>query len=167
MKESQLYINFFRRNLLIILTPIIVFLGLAFYYLQSLPQTFQYGQLFELNYTDQNASMKISQADEVVTLLRSRGLQSQLGVQPFALTIYKPGPVAIKVVSSSETSLASQKDISLVSSYLKQNYDLKEIGQLEFSQIYPNYLLVYLKALGVGVLVGLLVSLTKEYFQKF
>lgn len=166
MKESSLYLNFFKRNLLwFILFPVIG-LSAAYILLGNVPILYQYSSLYELVYDQSNVQVKISEADEAVTLLRSTNLHSELRV-PSAVTIFKPGPLSINLETSSVDQNLAEKDLQTLSQYLQSHYQVKKIGDNSLSQAYPPLLKYLLLGLAGGFVLAFIFSLAREYFRNF
>jgi hypothetical protein len=137
-----------------------------FFYLQSVPLKSQASRLFEFNYNQTNIPSKINETDQAVTLLRSNNLAAQLNINS-QISIYKPGPLSLVIQTESPHYSSAQNSLNKLADYLVTNFDVKEVGVETTKLIYPNYLLYYLSAFSLGVLLSLIISLVREYFAKY
>src|SRR5688572_3649811 len=107
MRESRLFLNFFKNNILILVIAVIIGLGSGYLWNSQKPTIYTHHTLLELNYPDYKMEDRIILADEIVVKLRSENLERTLGLNPNQTTkIFKPAPYAIKVeVTSKENNL--------------------------------------------------------------
>lgn len=167
MRESRLYINFFRRNFLIILLPLLFSLSLGFYYSSQIPKSIIAGQLYEMPYRAENINIQVILTDEAVSLAReSEGI---LGLgKEFEVRAYKTGPLSFYVsLKSAETAEELKENFIKVDQLLIKKFGLNKEGQLQLSIEEPNlYKLIFLFG-GFGLTSGIVSALAREYFHKF
>lgn len=168
MRESRLFLNFFKNNFWLILTPTLI-LGLAgFYYQFSQPRQYQAGELLEMDYSDQNIPERIALTDQAVSLSRSEAIKLSKGISPFTkVEVFKSGPLAIQILVTGADPQRIDADLKKLDSFLDQKFPLKKIGVSTFNSARANFTLGALTGLGGGFLLGTLTSLIKEYFKSY
>lgn len=167
MKESKLFLNFFKENILLLVLPAMFFGVAGYFYQQSKPSTYKIGQLFEANYSILEVPAKVALMDEAVTLIRSSNLQAELGIKNAKVAVFKPGPLAIKIEAESQDREVLKSNLNKAEGYLVKNFDVKRVGIIDEQEIKPNLFLGGLAGLSAGFLLGFVVALTISYFKKF
>lgn len=149
------------------LSPALIFTIFAYIFYTHQPTFYKVGVLYEFSYTQENVQKKVIEADEAVATLRTNNLKSGLNFdQQSKLIIFKPGPISLKLEIENPNKDLAQKDLEKSENFLIQKYDLKKIGLGDFKKNYPN--VIYpISIITLGFLIGLIVSLVKEYFKKY
>lgn len=165
MRESQLYIQFIRKNSLFLILPVILSLLVCIYLYASVATYSRVAQTFKLTYDLQNIDSVLALTDQAVTELRA---QKFAEVFPEAsVNIYKSSPFNISIEATSlqrETSYALLlKEIE----FLRQNFNVEQLTSPEISIIEPNLFKYLMSGLIVGGLIGLIASLTREYLRNY
>lgn len=167
MKESLLFIQFFKKNLIILLASTLV--GCVFGYLlnNQKPTLYTHHTLLELNYPDYRVEDRIILADELVVKLRSDNLERALGLKNNQnVKIYKPAPYAIKIEVVSDNY-----NLSLIADNYKkhvvENYQVTQIGEVYASSTRPSLSFDILLGLFFGLTIGMVISLVKSYLQNY
>lgn len=116
-------------------------------------------------YNLENINDTLALTDQAVSELRAQRFPSFY--QKASASIYKSGPLAITI-----ETVAGQKEISYElllkeSVYLNQNFQVVALSQPEISQVGPSIIKYLLSGMLSGFLVGLCVSLIKEYFNNY
>ena len=121
-----------------------------------------------MDYDEQNFNQRIVLADQAVTITRSQQLQSKLGIsQESTVLVYKSGPVLVTIDSSGFNSQQLTADLNITVKSLQSSFPMTQVGNVvEYSRKTSEYIFL-LGGLGIGFLIGLLLSLTKTYFQKY
>lgn len=166
-RESVLYISFFKENLLIILTAILLGLACAYIIQSSAPVQYHKRVLVELIFNEQTIREKVILADQWVSLLRSPiYLQSISLNRESSVKVYKPGPVTLDIDLFSSSSDITYLDESKIEKNLSENLAVKKIGAEEYIKR-PSLPLFLSIGLLSGLLLGLVISFFKVYISKF
>lgn len=167
MRESRIYLNFFRRNLIIIFTPAVLGFVIAYLYISQLPNVNVVTRLYEMSYEKNNISDSIALTDEAITEIRSGNIQKSIGIDPKTqMIIYKPGPLSINLSIQSE-NLNLGPDLQKADNYLSNKFSVKKIGMDIKTIKEPNYFIYFLTGSLGGFLAGILTSLLREYFKNY
>lgn len=167
MRESRIYLNFFKRNLVIIFTPLILGVVFAYFYMVGLPNMYVLTRLYEISYNKSNITAQIALSDEAITEVRSANIQQSIGINSgTGMTIYKPAPLSIYLILQSKNSNLSN-DLQKADNYLTNKFPLKKVG-IDISTIKkPNYPIYFLEGGIGGFLIGIFISLMQEYFRNY
>ncbi|MBI2021450.1 hypothetical protein HYS93_01035 [Candidatus Daviesbacteria bacterium] len=169
MKESRLYLNFFRKNFLIIFVAVLLFSAAGLFYQSSKQVNKKVSSLWQMNYQESSVSEKISLTDQAVTILRSQNLSPEINSQKKKgeTTIFKPGPLAIQIETKG-ADLDSAKYLNgQASKYLVENYKVSKIGNDYYSEENANVYLGLLIGFITGVFIGIIIALVRSYFKNY
>ncbi len=165
MKESQLYFDFIKRNLVSLFVPIILVLIISIYFYAQVPSQVRISQTFKMNYSIENIDSVLALSDQAVAQLRS---QRFAAIFPDATaSIYKSAPLNISIESTSLTRDTSYTLLLKQTEYLRQNFQVEELTSPEITQIEPNLFKYLVSGLIIGGLVGLVISLVREYLRNY
>ncbi len=168
MRESRVFINFFKNNLKTIFIIGAVLSLLAAFLAESVPDRWKVVSLYQFEYTDENINQRVIVTDQAVTLLRSSQLQEELKIpQNVKATIYKSGPLAISMTTESSTKEAAQFAISSYNRYIEANFPVRVVGSGNLELVSRNTLIAAAIGFIVGALLGVFVSLVKLYLKNF
>ncbi len=165
MKESELYLAFLRRNLVTLIIPIIVCLIISVYFYAEVPSRVKIVQTFKMAYTLENIDTVLALADQAVAQLRAQRFGEIYGGS--TVSIYKNAPLNVSIEATSLNRDTSYALLLKEVEYLRQNFSVEELTSPEIVQIEPNLFKYLISALIVGGLIGLIISLTREYFKNF
>lgn len=168
MKESKLYLSFFKENLLLIVSPTLVLLLFSLYKAYYLPQIHIYHSLYEIKSGDVNFNRKIAEADQAVTLLRSENIKKSLNIsEDVKVQAFRPAPLLIKLeLRSAQMTILGDENLKY-EPFLFNRYKAGKIGESYYSQELKPFLIYAVFGAGVGFLLGFFISLLKTYFRKF
>lgn len=166
MRESQLYLFFIKRNVVLLLIPAIIFSLIGYFYMLSRPVSYKLQRMFEVRYADGEVQEGVTLADEVVTFIRSENIKQSLGVEA-TLNAYKPGPLAIYLVAESEARGELRVGADLVTKILTSKYSVEQIGVDVVTKKMPSVYAGFLVGFVTGALIGLFLSLLREYFRTY
>lgn len=167
-KESRIYLNFFRQNILILLS--LASLGglIGFYYQSQLPLKTESQNDLEIEYDQNNLNQRITLTDEAVSLVRSQVLQNHLKLNPDnQIVVFKPGPLLIEidVIGSDYQSVTS--DQMSIDAYLKSYFPSHQITNSLVKSLPKSPILSTMLGLFLGGVIGLLIALVKFYFTNY
>jgi hypothetical protein len=165
MKESKLYLTFFKKNLTYFLIAWLLFGTLGLLYQLQKPVQYTTAITLEMPHTDENILQKVPQVQEAVTLARSTGVQQQVGAGP--ITVYNNSPLTLVIQSTAESGQNSSVSANRMSWYLINKFGLNEVGDDLHSQVYPNYFFGSVMGLAIGTLLVVSVLLIRSYVQEF
>lgn len=168
MKESKLYLSFFKKHLLFFIVPALIGVFIGVYYQSRKPVIYTKTQLLEITQDAGSVNDRIAIADQAVTLSRSENVKEFLGVDPRAnVVIFKPSPFSISVsVSSSDQSLL-QSNLNKEVGYLTVKFPTANVGNSVLSETRPNLLVAGAVGGIVGLFLGLLLSLIESYLKNY
>lgn len=157
MRESRLYLNFFKSNWLVILVPTLMGFLVGGYFLITTPNEYKIRQALKV--INPKGSLVDSSliAGQVVSNLRVMREVSQFDV-------YQSGPdIVIYEVSGSNQLEEISKGIG---DDAEKNFAVKRLGN-SFKSSVSWPLLSFLFPVLLGFLTGVLISLVKTYFKKY
>lgn len=168
MKESNLYLIFFKSNLVLITVCALVLSFVGYFYQTRKPTVYTENLFLQMAYSEGDINQKIALADQAVTLGRSENIKKDLGVSANTeINLFKPGPLAIQVSASSIDRSTLDSDLSTVFYFLKNNFPLAEMGQRVYFQSSANKALGILIGFVIGTTLGIWVSLVKTYLKNY
>lgn len=168
MRESRIYLNFFKSNIPVIVLPSVITTAFGLYYYSTIPSTFVLSRLYEFSYNEQTLLQQIALSDTAVTLTRSLNIQSQLNMDPQVnLQVTKIAPVVIKTDIESSNAQLLEPNLQRVDNYLTGKYSLKKVGEDINMQHKPNIIFYILGSIAAGFSLGIFISLIKEYFKNY
>ncbi len=167
-KESKLFLDFFRRNLLLIVLPVLIFTLVGVLFQLSKPTIYSQNAKYEMVYEVENIQNRISITDQAVSTIRSLNLQKSLELNSSTeLVVFKSGPLLIDLTVNSKSVDQTSQDFNKVSNYLVDNYQVKEVGLEVPSQNRDISPLLIFIALFSGLSVGVVLSLAREYLRNY
>lgn len=165
MKESQLFLRFIKKNLLTLLLPIIVFVGLSMFLYSTEKAKTKIFQPFRVEYSQAGEDTAFALADQAVTELRLQSFDSFFPGSK--ASIYKPGPLTVAIEVISEDRNIGYEVLLKETEYLRKNFTVSTLTPPEITQIEPSILKFLLTGVLLGFFSGLIISLIKEYLQNF
>ncbi len=165
MKESEVYINFFRRNIWIILLPLVTGLILSTIFYALAPEKARLEQVFRIEYQVENADVKIALADQAVAETRAQKFN-----QAFPETkaiIYKSAPLLIAIEVDSPSREDAYDVMLRINDYLDKNFNVAEAAPLVVSAVQPLGLKFLLSGILGGFLAGFAIALFLEYRKNY
>lgn len=165
MKETELYINFLKRNWLFLLIPVIICLITSLYIFALIPSQTKISQTFKMDYNLANIDTILALTDQAVAQLRLQRFASLFSNS--SVTIYKSAPLSISIEATSPSRDSSYALLLKETDYLRQNFSVSELTSPEISQIEPNLFKHLISGLIIGGLIGLIASLVREYLKNY
>ena len=165
MKESQLYIDFIKRNLIFLLGPVFVTLLISLYFYAQVPSKVKISQTFKMQYNLENIDTILALTDQAVSELRAQRFSEVFGQS--SVSVYKSAPLNISIDATSLNRDTSYALLLKESEYLRQNFQTGELTNPEITQIEPNLFKYLISGLIIGGLIGLIISLVREYLKNF
>lgn len=167
MRESRLYLNFFKNNLLIIMFCGLVFLVIGIYDYLNSKAIYKFTRVVEYKYEYKKADEVGALVDEKVALLRSKNLEKYLLNDNGKINVYKSGPFSLtyEIITDSKTNMRSYA--TNVQSYLEPDINARIIHPDLYEKL-PNLKIYYIPIyLILGYIFGIFISLIKSYFEKY
>jgi len=165
MKESEVYINFFKRNLWWILVPLIIFLIISTIFYALAPEKSRLGQVFRIDYQIENADVKMALADEAVAETRAQKFNQAF--PDTTAVIYKSAPLLISIEVDSPVRENAYEVMLRINDYLDKNFSVTEAAPLAVTAVVPSGFKYLLSGILAGFLTGLIISLIKEYRKNY
>lgn len=166
MKESQLYLNFFKKNLLLLILPLVLFSIVGFYIQTTKPALYTMSRLLEANIFESDVQKRVLLIDQAVSTTRQQNVLESLSSNPYMnLSLFKSAPLTVTVSATSQDPLVLKEGLNGVSDYLEVKYKLKVVGQDITTTSRSNVLYGILLGAAAGALCGLFISLVKTYFH--
>lgn len=177
MRESKLFVNFLRTNLLVILIPAIIFGSLGWWWEARKPDLYTSEAIFEL--TQRNSYLPVDQSinvlDHLVTMARSANFGSSLGLAGDQIGAVRFSPFGYKLMDTSENESSARTNLGNVIQYIQTTFNskntpsgftLSKVGQLTVTVKRPNTYLGLVVGSLCGFFAGLIVALIRTYFSK-
>ena len=165
MKESQLYIDFIKRNLIFLLLPVFLVLVISLYLYAQVPSKVKISQTFKMQYNLENIDTILALTDQAVSELRAQRFSDVFGQS--SVSVYKSAPLNISIDATSLNRDTSYALLLKETEYLRQNFQAGELTNPEITQIEPNLFKYLISGLIIGGLIGLIISLIREYLKNF
>lgn len=165
MRESELYLNFLKRNLYYFLIPVILVLIIGTFYYVQVPSKTKISQTFRLDYNLQNINIILALTDQAVAELRSQRFEPVL--TDTSVSIYKGAPLNITVEVVSPDRSKSFTLLLKEAEYLRQNFSVAELTGPKITAIEPSLLKYIISELIIGGFIGLIISLIREYLKNY
>lgn len=165
MKESQLYIDFVKRNLLLLIAPVILVLIISIYLYAQVPSKVRISQTFKMQYNLENIDTLLALTDQAVAEMRAQRFSDVFGNS--TVSIFKSAPLNISIDATSLNRDTSYALLLKETEYLRQNFTVAELTNPEITQIEPNLFKYLVSGLIIGGLIGLIISLIKEYLKNY
>lgn len=165
MKESEAYINFLKRNWALFLLPLLVSFAFAIYLYAQVPTQVKISQIFKMNYDLQNIDTILALTDQAVSELRLQKFSDVFSDS--SAVIYKSAPLNISIEAVSRQRDNSYALLLKEVEYLRQNFQVQDLTSPEISLIEPSLFKYLISALIAGGLIGLIISLIREYLKNY
>lgn len=165
MKESQLYLDFIKRNLITLVSPVVLVLIISIYFYAQVPAQTKISQSFKMQYQLEDINAVLALTDQAVAELRAQRF-AQIFPESSA-SIYKSAPLNISIESTSLERDTSYALLLKETEYLRQNFQVEELTSPEIILIEPNLFKYLVSGLIVGGLIGLVISLVREYLKNY
>jgi len=165
MKESELYINFLKRNWLFFLLPLLISLILSVYFYAQVPTQVKISQTFKMNYNLQNIDTILALTDQAVMQLRLQKFSDVFSES--SVTIFKSAPLNISIEATSKERDNSYNLLLKEVEYLRQNFQVQDLTSPEIALIEPSLFKYLISSLIIGGLIGLIISLIREYLKNY
>lgn len=165
MRESQLYSQFLRRNILLLGVPIIVCLLISVYFYAKVPTYSRISQTFKLNYDFENINTILALNDQAISELRTQRFQDSFSEA--SVSIYKSAPLSISIEATTLNRETSYSLLLKETEYLRQNFQVEELTGPSINVIEPNLFKYLISGLIVGGLIGLIIALIREYIKNY
>src|SRR3989344_3394344 len=123
MKESELYINFLKRNWPWFILPLIISLFLSIYFYAQVPSKIKISQTFKMQYDLQNIDTILALTDQAVAQLRAQRFADVFGNSQ--ALIYKSSPLNISIEATSLNRDTSYALLLKEAEYLRQNFQIQ------------------------------------------
>ena len=165
MKESQLYFQFIKRNLLFLILPVVLGLLISLYNYAQVPTLTRISQTFKLNYNLENIDVVLALTDQAVAELREQRFENEYDAT--SVSIYKSSPLNISIEATASDRETSYSLLLKEIEYLRQNFPAADLFSPVITQIEPNLFKYLVSGLIIGGLIGLVISLTREYLKNY
>lgn len=168
MKESKVFLGFFKQNIVIIfisalLTPVCL---VSFFYYQ--PNVWEAASLHQFKYDELNINQRVIETDQAVSVLRSNFLPEKLGIpEDVEINVYKPGPLGVQITTRSISSDKSKIALQLLNSYLEANFPVEVVFVGNSSIVDKRLEIIAILSFCVGAVLGVFISLVKTYLKNF
>lgn len=168
MKESRLFLNYFKQNTVLILIPTLI-VATAFYYFQwRQPYINLKSKLYILEYDQNNIEKAALLTDSFVSIIRSSHLKEEIGINKQSKVIaYKTGSLTIDITLANLDENQAAKDSTILESYIVKKYPINRIGhEVAYAKKTTEWILAII-GLGIGFILGNILSLIKIYLSKY
>lgn len=168
MKESKLFLNFFKKNLLLILLPLVIFSILGFYIQSSKPVVYLQTRVLEADIFKDDVTKKVLLIDQAVSTTRSANVITTLDIpEEVDINLFKSAPLTVNLTASSKDPLHLKEGLDNVSDHLMDKYKLNVVGKDIESSEKANLLYGLFLGTVIGAVCGLIISLIKTYFRAY
>lgn len=165
MKESRLYIEFLKRNLLWLILPIILGILISIYMYAGVQTLVKISQTYKLTYDLENIDTILALTDQAVAELRTQRFSE---IFPGStVLIYKSSPLNVSIEAVTEQRDSSYNLLLKESEYLRQHFQVNELISPEITLIEPNLFKYLISGFIIGGLIGLVAALIREYLKNF
>lgn len=165
MKESKLYLDFLKKNLFILLTPVFALCLISFFLYLNVPKLIKTSQSFKLVYSLENIGDALPLTDQVVSELRIQNFASNY--EKAQAVIYKIAPLNIAIEVTALNNDDAYQILTKEVDYLSGNFSISRLNSPEITQVEPSLIKYLLTGISLGFVIGLLVSLIREYLNRF
>lgn len=166
-RESFIYLNFLRSFWWLFLSLMLIG-GLtgAWFTIKQPPKSFTEVQL-ETGVRLDKVQDNILLADEVVGVLRSRSVQSELMISKKTKTVvHKNGPLLVNLLVENPSIELASKEATTLSNYVVARYGFQVLGTSSGNSSREMFLMVLI-GIGAGLFLGLILSLLKTYLKNY
>lgn len=167
IKESTIYLNFFKSFWWLLLALAIVGGALGFQ-VSSKQEVVHTTQVqLEVEHDPAQITQRAQIADEVVGVLRSQVIQDNLKISPASrVVVHKNGPLLINLVVENPNLEVSSLEAFKLRDYAVERYQVEDLGA-SFSDKQGDIYLMSLIGTGIGLLIALTASLFKTYLSNY
>lgn len=144
-------------------------MGTAFYYFQwRQPYINLKSRFYILEYDQNNIGKAVLLTDSFVSIIRSSHLKEEIGINKQSKVIaYKTGPLTIDITLANLDENQAAKDSAILEEYVVNKYPINRIGhEVSYTKRTSEWILAII-GLGVGFLLGNILSLIKIYLSKY
>jgi hypothetical protein len=166
MKESKLYLEFFKKNAAFLLVSTFLVASFGYYHSISKQPIYRGNLLYEFRFTIENIPSEKLLADEAVQILRSSEFKDQMKINS-SVRAFNPGPVSVQVDLESVDIKILESDLAKINSYLINKYQLNEIGLPNVQEEKRSILSELLVSAFLGLTLSFVILLSSEYFKRF
>jgi len=118
-----------------------------------------------MEYSLANIDTILALTDQAVAQLRAQRFGDIYGGA--AVAIFKSAPLNVSIEATSLNRDTSYALLLKETEYLRQNFSAQELTSPEIVQIEPSLFKYLISGLIIGGLIGLIVSLTREYLKNY
>lgn len=165
MPESELYINFLKRNFVYFFLPFFIGFVTAVYLYSTEPTKQNISQTYKLLYDSENIEARSLLADQAVSELRAQKFAEVF--EDASVNIYKASPLNISIEVSSSSRETSYALLLKETEYLRQNFEVSELTNPEIAVGEPSWFRYLVSGAIIGGLFGLIISLIREYLRNY
>lgn len=166
MKESRLYLNFFKQYFIYFAIASLLFTSLGVLFQIQKPTEYKISRFMEILNTDEDISQKISLVQEAVTFARSQNIKQQLEINS-DVTIFNNSPLTVNVDVSNSDRTKINSDLSKISQLLETKFFFSKVGADVESYKTANYFVGGLVGFALGNLLVASFLLTFLYQRHF
>lgn len=160
MKELTLYLNFFRKNLTVIISLALVGAFIGYYLQLGKPTIYKVSRLWEFD----NQLL----TEQAVTYLRSENLAGKFKLSNGSkVVVHQNGPLSIEVEIEAKSPENLTSTFEKVSEFVKGRFKVEKVGEDVYSEREANIWLGFLVGLAFGASLGILASLMRAYLMNF
>ncbi len=167
MKESRLYLQFFRNFISLFVLLAIIGVILGFYWRSQLPTKYVTERMYEFPYTLENAAAVEKETEQVIAVLRSNQLKKKLNISSSEIIVFKSAPFAVTLQVKDQEAERSFQSMITLAGFMTAKYETNQIGQELFlvdSKPLLKYLLI---GFIFGEITALFFSLMISYFKQY
>lgn len=165
MRESALYLNFIKRNLLVLVISLLTGILLGSFLLSRVKSQTKIAQSFKMIYNLADLNQSLALTDQAVAELRSQKFASLY--RSAKTVIYKSAPMLINIEAVSPDNQVAYELLLKETNYLTQNFSVSQITQPEVTQVEPSVVKYLLTGILTGFLSGLIIALSFEYLKNY
>lgn len=168
MKESYLFLNYFKKNTVLILIPTLIVAAVFYYFQWRQPYINLKSRLYILEYDQNNIEKAALLTDNFVSIIRDAHLKEEIGINKQSKVIaYKTGSLTIDITLANLDENQAAKDSDILESYIVKKYPINRIGhRLSYVEKTSEWILAII-GLGIGFILGNILSLIKIYLSKY
>lgn len=166
MRESTLYLDFFKKNFRILLLGCMVglIIGIGVFWLGG--YKFRGSSSLELIADEQHILERTLITDQAVVWMREVAIPRGYVDSKVSTQIYKEGPLMIKVEVSGD-DIGIIKMIERIDSELSVKYGFNKLGEISVARESKVSVWSIFLWIGGGFVVGLIYCLIRAYLQKY
>lgn len=168
MKESRLFLNYFKNNIILILIPTLLVAAVFYYFQWRQPYINLKSRLYILEHDQNNIEKAAALTDNFVSIIRNAHLKQEIGINKQSKVIaYKSGPLIIDITLANLDENQVGIDSAILESYIIKKYPINRIGhEISYTKKTSEWILG-VTGLGIGFILGNILSLVKIYLSKY